>query len=247
MLASVIGLALVGAEWASNGFGALGRAYETALLVTGLGLGIQIVFAAFFLALLTMPLRREPHADSSGRRDLGRHPGQGRRRRPRALPRGDLATADRRRGRGRRGRLGLAGRERRSARRASARASTRFRASEFHHGRTRNLGAEPRARRDARLHEPGRVRRRRRVAREPHGSAPRTTRSRACTDGSCRTRTPRRPSATSSTSSTGPEPRVQRLDAERRAELRGDAVLERELRDPAPRLGGVSRSRTTSS
>ena len=44
-------------EWAANGFGALGRAYETALLVTGLGLGIQIVFGAFFLALLTMPLR----------------------------------------------------------------------------------------------------------------------------------------------------------------------------------------------
>ena len=62
VLGSVIGLALVGAEWASNGFGALGRAYETALLVTGLGLGIQIVFAAFFLALLTMPLRRDATA-----------------------------------------------------------------------------------------------------------------------------------------------------------------------------------------
>ena len=56
VVASVIGLALVAVEWASNGFGALGRAYETALLVTGLGLGIQIVFGAFFLALLTMPL-----------------------------------------------------------------------------------------------------------------------------------------------------------------------------------------------
>ncbi len=58
-LASFVGLAAVGVEWASNGFGALGRAYETALLVTGLGLGIQIVFGAFFLALLTMPLRRD--------------------------------------------------------------------------------------------------------------------------------------------------------------------------------------------
>ena len=57
--ASFVGLAAVGVEWASNGFGALGRAYETALLVTGLGLGIQIVFGAFFLALLTMPLRRD--------------------------------------------------------------------------------------------------------------------------------------------------------------------------------------------
>jgi len=59
VLGSLVGLALVGIEWASNGFGALGRAYETALLVTGLGLGLQIVFGAFFLALLTMPLRRD--------------------------------------------------------------------------------------------------------------------------------------------------------------------------------------------
>ena len=59
VLLSVIGLAAVAVEWAKNGFGALGRAYETALLVTGLGLGIQIVFGAFFLALLTMPLRRD--------------------------------------------------------------------------------------------------------------------------------------------------------------------------------------------
>jgi glycosyltransferase involved in cell wall biosynthesis len=59
VLLSVIGLAAVAVEWVKNGFGALGRAYETALLVTGLGLGIQIVFGAFFLALLTMPLRRD--------------------------------------------------------------------------------------------------------------------------------------------------------------------------------------------
>jgi glycosyltransferase involved in cell wall biosynthesis len=59
VLVSLIGLAFVAVEWAHNGFGTLGRAYETALLVTGLGLGIQIVFGAFFLALLTMPLRRE--------------------------------------------------------------------------------------------------------------------------------------------------------------------------------------------
>jgi glycosyltransferase involved in cell wall biosynthesis len=58
-LAAVAGLVAVGAEWAAHGFGALGRAYETALLVTALGLGIQIVFGAFFLALLSMPLRRE--------------------------------------------------------------------------------------------------------------------------------------------------------------------------------------------
>ena len=57
-LAGFAGLVAVGAEWAAGGFGALGRAYETALLVTALGIGIQIVFGAFFLALLTMPLRQ---------------------------------------------------------------------------------------------------------------------------------------------------------------------------------------------
>ncbi len=55
-LLAVAGLVAVGVEWASEGFGTLGRAYETALLVTFLGLGLQIVFGAFFLALLTMPL-----------------------------------------------------------------------------------------------------------------------------------------------------------------------------------------------
>jgi glycosyltransferase involved in cell wall biosynthesis len=56
ILLALAGLAAVGIEWAADGFGALGRAYETALLVTMLGLGLQIVFGAFFLALLTMPL-----------------------------------------------------------------------------------------------------------------------------------------------------------------------------------------------
>jgi hypothetical protein len=59
VLFAVLGLGWVALEWAQNGFGTLGRAYETALLVTALGLGIQIVFSAFFLALLTMPLRRD--------------------------------------------------------------------------------------------------------------------------------------------------------------------------------------------
>jgi glycosyltransferase involved in cell wall biosynthesis len=59
VLLAVAGLTAVGVEWAVNGFGALGRVYETALLATTLGLGIQIVFGAFFLALLTMPLRRD--------------------------------------------------------------------------------------------------------------------------------------------------------------------------------------------
>ena len=61
---AVAGLFAIGAEWAADGFGTLGRAYETALLATVLGLGIQVIFGAFFLALLTMPLRRgEPTAD----------------------------------------------------------------------------------------------------------------------------------------------------------------------------------------
>jgi len=53
-----------GAEWAAEGFGTLGRAYETALLATLLGLGIQVVFSAFFLALLTMPLASAGASDA---------------------------------------------------------------------------------------------------------------------------------------------------------------------------------------
>jgi glycosyltransferase involved in cell wall biosynthesis len=56
---ALAGMSAIGIEWAAQGFGDLGRAYEAALLVTLLGLGIQIVFGAFFLALITMPLRRE--------------------------------------------------------------------------------------------------------------------------------------------------------------------------------------------
>ena len=54
VLASVVGLCAIVVEWGRAGFGALGRAYETAVLVTAFGLGVQIVFGAFFLALLTM-------------------------------------------------------------------------------------------------------------------------------------------------------------------------------------------------
>jgi len=56
VILSFAGLVAVAVEWARAGFGTLGRAYETALLVTGFGLGMQIVFGAFFLALLTMRL-----------------------------------------------------------------------------------------------------------------------------------------------------------------------------------------------
>ena len=58
VLVAVGGFIAVGAEWALQGFGALGRAYEAALLATLLGLGIQVIFGSFFLALITMPLRR---------------------------------------------------------------------------------------------------------------------------------------------------------------------------------------------
>ena len=85
---AVAGLFAIGAEWAADGFGTLGRAYETALLATVLGLGIQVIFGAFFLALLTMPLRRRRARPPTAASDLGRHPGQGRRRRSRALPHG---------------------------------------------------------------------------------------------------------------------------------------------------------------
>jgi glycosyltransferase involved in cell wall biosynthesis len=56
VLASLAGLVAIGVEWARAGFGELGRVYETALLVTAFGLGLQVVFGAFFLALVTMRL-----------------------------------------------------------------------------------------------------------------------------------------------------------------------------------------------
>jgi hypothetical protein len=63
---AIAGLIAVGIEWALAGFSTLGRAYETALLATGLGLGIQIVFASFFLALLSMPLRGDTAPTEAG-------------------------------------------------------------------------------------------------------------------------------------------------------------------------------------
>jgi hypothetical protein len=47
-------------SWASAGFGPLGHEYATALGFTLLGLGIQVVFGSFFLALLTMRLADAP-------------------------------------------------------------------------------------------------------------------------------------------------------------------------------------------
>jgi glycosyltransferase involved in cell wall biosynthesis len=63
VLVAVAGLIAIAIEWGRAGFGRLGRAYETALAVTGFGLGVQIIFGAFLLALLTMPLRRDSPAE----------------------------------------------------------------------------------------------------------------------------------------------------------------------------------------
>jgi glycosyltransferase involved in cell wall biosynthesis len=62
-----LGLMLVGAgvliavflRWAHAGFGALGDEYPTALGVTLVGLGVQVIFGSFFIGLLTMRSRRE--------------------------------------------------------------------------------------------------------------------------------------------------------------------------------------------
>ena len=56
-LIALVGLAVIAIGWVRGGFGELGHEYATALLVTLLGLGMQIVFGAFFLALLVMPLK----------------------------------------------------------------------------------------------------------------------------------------------------------------------------------------------
>ena len=142
-----------------------------------------------------------------------------------------------------------ASRARRSTRRSRSSSSTRARRTaapsvarsagarvheippaEFGHGRTRNLGASlARARlvvftsQDAVADDDAGSRR------SPRPPARRPRRRRAPTDASCRTPTPGRPSASSSTSSTGPS---RACSGSRRAselDLRVDAVLEREL------------------
>jgi glycosyltransferase involved in cell wall biosynthesis len=62
ILAALAILGTIFATWAAGGFGALEHAYPTALGLTLLGLGLQIVFGSFFLALLTMPLARAVRA-----------------------------------------------------------------------------------------------------------------------------------------------------------------------------------------
>ena len=109
-------------------------------------------------------------SSSPRRGDLGRHPRQERRRRPDALPGRHRGAADRRGGRDRRRRLGLDRRQRRASLGRPARSSTEIPPEEFGHGRTRNLGVQPRRRRAGRLHVPGRGRPGRRLACAPRRS-----------------------------------------------------------------------------
>ncbi len=90
---------------------------------------------------------------------------------PRALSRGDRAPARRGARRGRRRGLGIRGRQRRARARAWAPGCTRSRRSEFHHGRHAEPRRLARRRRHARLHQPGRVRSGRLLARAPDRSA----------------------------------------------------------------------------
>jgi hypothetical protein len=66
-----MGLGLVGilrvlVPWVANGFGTLAHEYVFAVSLTAFGLGIEVVFASFFLALLTMRTTdRQPAHTSS--------------------------------------------------------------------------------------------------------------------------------------------------------------------------------------
>jgi hypothetical protein len=67
-LLSLIALVILGvifASWAVDGFGELAHQYPTALGFTLLGLGVQIVFGSFFLALLTMRLDTRPSSNAA--------------------------------------------------------------------------------------------------------------------------------------------------------------------------------------
>jgi hypothetical protein len=56
-LGALAGLLSIVGSWAAGGFGELGHVYATAVLVTFFGLGVQILFVSFLLALMTMRLR----------------------------------------------------------------------------------------------------------------------------------------------------------------------------------------------
>ncbi len=242
----LVGLVAIGAEWAADGFGTLGRAYETALLATALGLGIQVIFGAFFLALLTMPLRRRRADRRATASDLGRHPGQGRRRRSRALPRRPSRSGDRPRlSRSLVDRLGLVRRQRgaRAAHGGSGRTRSRRQSS----------GTGGRA-----ISEPSSLRGDVLVftSQDAYAAddawleslvAPLVSGRElpACTAGSSRTPTQRLPSGTSSTSCTAPSRASSASRGADEPHDGRDALLERELRRFRVRSGRSSRSPTT--
>ncbi len=133
--------------------------------------------------------RFSPTSSSSppSQRDLDRHPCEGRRRRPRPLPRGDLAPANRRGGRGRRRRLGLPRRKRRAGRgiRRSRPLDPAERVPPRTHAQPRSTARTGRHRWSSRARTPTR-RPSRGSPISPLGFVTRRG-SRACTGGSCRT------------------------------------------------------------
>ena len=114
-----------------------------------------------------------------------------------------IASTDRRRGGGRRRRLGLHATGAPARARALGARVHAIPPSEFHHGRTRNLGAEL-ARGDMLVFTSQDAYGRATWLARLTASLRPTTRSPACTDASFPTRTRPRPSGTSSTSSTAP-------------------------------------------
>ncbi len=64
--AGTIALAAVFVTWASSWFGALGHEYATAVAITFMGLGVQIVFGSFFLSLLRLRPANERALASRG-------------------------------------------------------------------------------------------------------------------------------------------------------------------------------------
>jgi uncharacterized membrane protein YidH (DUF202 family) len=61
-------------RWGHAGFGALGDEYPTALGITLVGLGVQMIFGSFFIGLLTMRSNSEDEPARSARVVEGRAP-----------------------------------------------------------------------------------------------------------------------------------------------------------------------------
>jgi hypothetical protein len=64
-LAATLILGTIFVAWASEGFGTLQHEYATALGFTLFGLGLQVIFGSFFLALLTMRLTSSPASSTA--------------------------------------------------------------------------------------------------------------------------------------------------------------------------------------